>query len=112
MKRSNIQLGLTTAALALATPVMALASEEGGEVSVFAGDIGTALWTVVIFLGVVFVLGRFAWPTILKGFACPPPSWAMARLRWNCTVAGLLGQSNVDAIWCRSSSHSLRDVRV
>ena len=67
MKRSNVLLGLTAVALALATPVMAFASEEGGEVSVFAGDIGTALWTVVIFLGVVFVLGRFAWPTILKG---------------------------------------------
>jgi len=35
--------------------------------SPFAGDVGNALWTIAIFLLVVFVLGRFAWRPILSG---------------------------------------------
>ena len=66
MKRSTI-LGLTACLLAFAAPMAAVASEEGGDPSIFAGDIGIAFWTVLIFMGVVFVLGRFGWPTILKG---------------------------------------------
>jgi hypothetical protein len=34
---------------------------------VFAGDVGNALWTLVIFGSVVFVLGKFAWKPILNG---------------------------------------------
>ena len=46
-----------------ATPALA----SGGESSnPFAGDIGVAVWTVVIFLIVVFVLGKFAWGPILS----------------------------------------------
>lgn len=45
----------------------ALASEGGEPGGVFAGDIGNALWTLVIFGLVVFVLGKFAWKPILKG---------------------------------------------
>jgi len=45
----------------------ALASEGGEPGGVFAGDIGNALWTLVIFGLVVFVLGKFAWRPILKG---------------------------------------------
>ncbi len=43
------------------------ADEEhgGGGSSPFAGDFGTALWTLVIFGLVLFVLGRFVWPQIL-----------------------------------------------
>ena len=33
----------------------------------FAGDIGNALWTVVIFGLVVLVLGKFAWGPLLRG---------------------------------------------
>jgi len=39
---------------------------EGGGSNPFAGDIGNALWTVVIFIVVVLVLGRFAWGPILN----------------------------------------------
>lgn len=47
---------------------VARASEGGAEPGgVFAGDIGNALWTLVIFGLVVFVLGKFAWKPILKG---------------------------------------------
>lgn len=60
MKRALLGLML----LALAAP--ALATEGEGAVSPFAGDVGTALWTLVIFVLVVVVLGRFAWGPILK----------------------------------------------
>src|SRR5690349_554526 len=52
----------------LAAP--ALAQEHGGEPAAnnpFAGDIGNALWTLVIFGLVVVVLGKFAWGPLLKG---------------------------------------------
>jgi F-type H+-transporting ATPase subunit b len=45
----------------------AFAAEHGeGSPNVFSGDVGNALWTLVIFLLVVFVLGKYAWGPILK----------------------------------------------
>jgi F-type H+-transporting ATPase subunit b len=45
----------------------AFAAEHGeGTPNVFSGDVGNALWTVVIFLLVVFVLGKYAWGPVLK----------------------------------------------
>jgi len=45
-------------------PTFLLAAQaEGG--GLFAVDPGVFLWTVVIFLGVFFVLGKFAWGPIL-----------------------------------------------
>jgi F-type H+-transporting ATPase subunit b len=41
------------------------ADEHGGGANPFAGDVGNAIWTVVIFLFVVLVLGKFAWKPIL-----------------------------------------------
>lgn len=57
---------LPTAAVALllAAP---LAAAEGGGNNPFAGDVGNALWTLVIFLLVVFLLGKFAWGPLLRG---------------------------------------------
>ena len=40
---------------------------EGGESNLFAGDIGNAVWTLVIFLLVIVVLGKFAWGPLLSG---------------------------------------------
>ena len=40
---------------------------EGGENNLFAGDIGNAVWTLVIFLLVIVVLGKFAWGPLLSG---------------------------------------------
>jgi F-type H+-transporting ATPase subunit b len=54
---------LTT--LAIAAPALAQEHGAGGENNLFAGDIGNAIWTFVIFLLVVFVLGKFAWGPIL-----------------------------------------------
>ena len=41
------------------------AAEEGPALSPFAGNLGNAVWTLVIFLIVVVVLGKFAWGPIL-----------------------------------------------
>lgn len=46
---------------------LAQAAESGGDSSnIFAGDIGNVIWTLLIFGGVVFVLGKFAWGPILS----------------------------------------------
>ncbi len=41
------------------------AAAEGPALSPFAGNVGNAIWTLAIFLLVVFVLGKFAWGPIL-----------------------------------------------
>lgn len=57
---------ISLVSLALAAPALAAEAEHGGEASSpFAGDIGNALWTLVIFGSVVFVLHKFAWGPIL-----------------------------------------------
>ena len=64
MKRSI--LGVIGLVGVLAT-APAFASEGGQPGGVFSGDVGNMIWVLAIFLGAVFVLGRFAWPSILKG---------------------------------------------
>ena len=46
----------------------ALAAEHGAaeEPSIFAGNLGNALWTLIIFGLVVVVLGKYAWGPILN----------------------------------------------
>ncbi|HYG25869.1 MAG TPA: F0F1 ATP synthase subunit B, partial [Caulobacteraceae bacterium] len=61
---------VATSTLLLAAPTLLAAAEAGqGESSnnLFAGDIGNAIWTVLIFLLVLAVLGKFAWGPILNG---------------------------------------------
>ncbi len=58
-------LSLATALALSAAPI--LASEEGGQGGPFEGNIGNALWTLVIFGLVILVLGKFAWKPILGG---------------------------------------------
>src|ERR1700745_3130842 len=41
------------------------AAEEAATLSPFAGNVGNALWTLVIFVIVVVVLGKFAWGPVL-----------------------------------------------
>ena len=55
----------TLAGLLVALPAVASEGAEPG--GVFAGNVGNALWTLVIFGLVVFVLGKFAWKPILGG---------------------------------------------
>ncbi len=45
----------------------ALAAEGGGGGNIFAGDLGNMIWTLVIFVLVLLVLGKFAWGPILEG---------------------------------------------
>lgn len=50
----------------LVLPVAAAAQEhEAVVLSPFAGDLGDAIWTLVIFVIVVFFLGKFAWGPVL-----------------------------------------------
>lgn len=58
-------LTLATALALLSAPI--LASEGGGQGGPFEGNIGNALWTLVIFGLVILVLGKFAWKPILGG---------------------------------------------
>lgn len=44
-----------------------LQASEGGAVGPFEGNVGNAVWTLVVFALVVFVLGKFAWGPILSG---------------------------------------------
>jgi F-type H+-transporting ATPase subunit b len=52
----------------LATAVPAMAAEAGAEAppSLFAGDLGNSIWTLLIFVFVLIILGKFAWGPILK----------------------------------------------
>jgi len=52
--------------LALAAPAAAQEHEAAAN-NPFAGDFGNALWTVIIFVLVLVVLGKFAWGPILTG---------------------------------------------
>ncbi|HRC86014.1 MAG TPA: F0F1 ATP synthase subunit B [Thermoanaerobaculia bacterium] len=53
-------------ALLLAAPALAAEHAEAAA-SPFAGDLGNALWTLIVFALVLIVLGKFAWGPILKG---------------------------------------------
>lgn len=55
---------MTIAALLLIVEAAA-AAEEGGDINLFGGDLGVALWSLLIFGLVVFVLGKFAWGPLL-----------------------------------------------
>lgn len=62
---------LSTLAAAWLLPLAANAAEEAhgaGEAApgLFSGDVGVAIWTVLIFLLVVFILGKYAWKPLLS----------------------------------------------
>ena len=44
-----------------------LLASGGGEANPLAAPIDLALWTLVVFLGLVFVLGKYAWKPIIEG---------------------------------------------
>jgi F-type H+-transporting ATPase subunit b len=46
-----------------------LAAAEGAGGGPFEGNVGNALWTLVVFALVVLVLGKFAWGPILSGLS-------------------------------------------
>jgi len=66
-KLARLLAGLVTLVLVAAPAVAAEGGHaEGGANNPFAGDIGNAIWTVIIFLGVLLVLGKYAWGPILS----------------------------------------------
>ncbi len=50
---------------ALGAAANAFASEESSNI--FTGDVGNALWTLLVFGLLLFILGKFAWGPILSG---------------------------------------------
>jgi hypothetical protein len=59
--------GLLAASAALAAAGPAAGEAPEATNNVFAGDIGNALWTVLIFGLVLVVLGKYAWGPLLAG---------------------------------------------
>ncbi len=65
LNRASILLGAAFGALLLrATP--ALGSEAAEQPSLFTGDLGNILWSLLTFAAVLVVLGKFAWGPILN----------------------------------------------
>lgn len=56
---------IALAALATAAPALAAEAEHEAP-SLFAGDLGNSVWTLLIFVVVLVVLGKFAWGPILS----------------------------------------------
>ena len=56
---------LLAAGAVLLTALPAYAAEEGPALSPFSGNVGNAIWTLIIFVIVVIVLGKFAWGPVL-----------------------------------------------
>jgi F-type H+-transporting ATPase subunit b len=61
----TLAVGATTLALAL-LPSAALGSESGEQPSLFTGDLGNIIWSMLTFVAVLLVLGKFAWRPILN----------------------------------------------
>lgn len=57
--------GFVGTVLAAALVAPGLAAGEG-QSSVFAGGIGNSIITLAVFLTVVYILGKYAWPPLLK----------------------------------------------
>jgi F-type H+-transporting ATPase subunit b len=62
-----IKRALFLSGVAMAGALPALAAETTGEAppSLFAGDLGNSVWTILIFVLVLVILGKFAWGPIL-----------------------------------------------
>ncbi len=61
---------LMTVAFALFAIAPALAAETAGsqeQPDLLSPDLGSAVWSIVLFLLLLIVLGKFVWPPILKG---------------------------------------------
>lgn len=52
--------------LAFAAPVL---GTEGAKPDIFAGGIGNAIVTLLVFAAVVFILGKYAWPPLMRVLA-------------------------------------------
>lgn len=62
-----VMLALTAGPALAAAPAEAGNGAEAAAPNPFAGDFGNALWTVIVFVLLLWVLGKFAWGPILSG---------------------------------------------
>lgn len=67
MDRMKTSMWVASGVLATAASAMAADPEHGGSANPFAGDVGNAIWTIVIFGLVLVVLYKYAWDPILNG---------------------------------------------
>ena len=61
---------LESRAAAPVTVVFAAGGEtphESKELNVFKGGLDLTIWSIVVFLSLFFILGKFAWPSIREG---------------------------------------------
>lgn len=74
MKKMKRQMGVPrVAAIAAIAATVAIAvgaaspvfASEGGEENIFSGNLGNAVWTLLVFGAVLFVLGKYAWGPLL-----------------------------------------------
>lgn len=63
----GVWVGLVVFAMSAMPALAKEAHGEGEQVSIFVGNLGNAIWTLLIFLLVLVVLGKFAWGPILTG---------------------------------------------
>ena len=63
--RPFVLLVLACTALATALPALAAGGGNEGGGNIFTGDVGNILWTLLIFGGVLFILGKYAWGPLL-----------------------------------------------
>lgn len=56
-----------SAALAGSEPAHAPTTAPAEEPGLLSPDLGSAVWTIVLFVVLVLILGKFVWPPILKG---------------------------------------------
>lgn len=67
MTNTRGRMSLATGAFAMsASTLLAAGDADGAAPSLFTGDLGNFIWTLVIFVLVLVVLGKFAWGPILK----------------------------------------------
>ncbi|HEV7671348.1 MAG TPA: F0F1 ATP synthase subunit B [Thermoanaerobaculia bacterium] len=67
MRKTSLFLASSLLFLGGLVPALAQEAHGGGSVNPFAGDVGNAIWTVLIFGLLLFVLGKYAWGPILSG---------------------------------------------
>ena len=65
--------------IAVPRPLLASEEAEGGGAALFDVNLGLSLWTVVVFVLLLVVLGKFAWGPILE---VARPENSVSRAHW------------------------------
>ena len=103
----------TALAFAAASPVALWAQEhgaEGGSGGLFDINAGLSLWTLFVFAGLVFILGRFAWGPILAAVEAREVAIQGAideAARRNAEAAGLLEEHRLQLADARRQASEL-----